>query len=299
MDFTLTPKGPYSLVEQNRYFGGWAQLAENETPIVMAFPVEGWESSAAVEVAQDPGGQIRGTVHASSQGERAWRQALAVLSLDADGAGYPDVGKRDPVIGRLQRDHAFLRPVLFHSPYEAACSFVIGHRLRMVQGRAIRQRLAQTFGDAIDVDGKRYHAFPRPQRLVDIREIAGLPAEKISRLHGIAQAALQGGLDRDALRALPLAEAYARVKTLRGVGDFFAAGIVLRGAGVVDALPNDEITLAGVQHFYNLAGPPTAGEFEAIAQAWRPYRMWCSVLVHASERRARDVRSSVPSPAVR
>src|SRR5207253_976001 len=131
MDFTLTPRGPYSLAEQNRYFGGWAQLAENETPIVMAFPVEGWESSAAVEVAQDPGGQIRGTVHASSQRERAWRQALAVLSLDADGAGYPDVGKRDPVIGRLQRDHAFLRPVLFHSPYEAACSFVIGHRLRM------------------------------------------------------------------------------------------------------------------------------------------------------------------------
>ena len=26
-------------MEQNRYFGGWAQLAENETPIVMAFPV--------------------------------------------------------------------------------------------------------------------------------------------------------------------------------------------------------------------------------------------------------------------
>jgi DNA-3-methyladenine glycosylase II len=299
MDFTLTPKGPYSLVEQNRYFGGWAQLAENETPIVMAFPMEGWERSAAVVVAQDPAGQIRGTVHASSQEERAWRQALAVLSLDVDGAGYPEAGKRDPVIGSMQREHAFLRPVLFHSPYEAACSFVIGHRLRMVQGQAIRQRLAQTLGDAIDVGGKRYHAFPRPQRLVDTHEIPGLPAEKVARLQGIAQAALRGELDRDALRALPLAEAYARVKTLRGVGDFFATGIVLGGAGVVDALPNDEITLAGVQRFYKLAGPPTMGEFDAIAGAWRPYRMWCSVLVHASERRAREVRSSGPTPAVR
>src|SRR5438309_4944998 len=103
MDFTLTPRGPYSLVEQNRYFGGWAQLAENETPIVMAFPVEGWESSAAVEVAQDPRGQIRGPVHASSQGERAWRQPLAVLSPAPAGAGYPNAGKRDPVIARFSR----------------------------------------------------------------------------------------------------------------------------------------------------------------------------------------------------
>lgn len=302
MTFALTPQGPYNLVAQNQYFGGWAQLSDGASPIVMAFPVEGWTSSAAVVVDQDADGIVQGTVYGSGDSERAWRQALAVLSLDIDGTGYPDVAKRDPVIGGLQQVHSYLRPVLFHSPYEAACSFVIGHRLRIVQGRATRQRLAQAFGDAIDVGGKLYHAFPRPQRLLEIHEIPGLPAEKVARLQGIAHAALQGVLDRNALRALPLTEAYARVKALRGVGDFFATGIVLRGAGVVDALPNDEITLAGVQRFYKLAGPPTMAEFEAVAEPWRPYRMWCSVLVHASERRARDRSPDVtgrPRPVAR
>jgi DNA-3-methyladenine glycosylase II len=125
---------------------------------------------------------------------------MSVLSLDVDGTGYPEVGKRDPVIGRLQQEHAFLRPVLFHSPYEAACSFVIGHRLRMVQGRAIRQRLAQTLGDGIEVGGKRYHAFPRPQRLLEVHEIPGVPAEKVNRLQGIAQAGESAAWGRRLLR---------------------------------------------------------------------------------------------------
>jgi DNA-3-methyladenine glycosylase II len=294
MNFTLTPLGPYSLARQNDYFGGWAQLGNQAGAIVMAFPVEGWASSAAVTVDQDADGVIRGAVHGTGNPERAWSQAMAVLSLDIDGRGYPEVGERDQVIGRLQHEHAFLRPVLFHSPYEAACAFVIGHRIRIVQGRAIRQRMAEEFGDAMAVDGANFHAFPRPQRLLEIESVPRVLPEKIARLHGVAHAALEGRLDRQALRALPVDEALVRVKELRGIGDFFASGIVLRGAGVVDALPGDEITLAGVKRFYRLASPPTVERFEAIAQAWRPYRMWCSVLVHASERRARDGEKGQP-----
>ena len=79
---------------------------------------------------------------------------------------------------------------------------------------------------------------------------------------------------------MPLDEALADMKTLRGIGDFFAAGIVLRGAGLVDAVSHDEITRAGMRRLYGSDDP-------AIIEAWRPFRMWCSVLVHSAERRAR------------
>ena len=94
-------------------------------------------------------------------------------------------------------------------------------------------------------------------------------------------------LDRARLRALPLPEALADVKRLRGIGDFFAVGIVMRGAGLVDSVPHDETTRAGIQRFYGLSDRPSDADVERVSQAWRPYRMWCSVMVHAAERRAR------------
>ena len=68
----------------------------------MAFPIEGWATSAAVLVRQAADGTVSGEVHgAPGQEEPAWKQALAVLSLDVDGTGFADVGRRDTVIGGL------------------------------------------------------------------------------------------------------------------------------------------------------------------------------------------------------
>jgi DNA-3-methyladenine glycosylase II len=290
MNLAVQPLGPFSLANQNQHFGGWAGARGHQSGIVMAFPVEGWSASAAVVVSQGDDGMVSGTVHGSADADMAWRQALAVLSLDVDGTGYVDVGERDPVIGRLQRESAYLRPVLFHSPYEAACSFVIGHRIRIPQGRAIRQHMAVAHGEAIDVDGAAAHAFPSPQAMLGIDSVDGLNAEKVDRLHGVARAALDGALDRHALRELPEQAALARLRTIRGIGQFFAAGILYRGAGLVDAFPGDDLTVAGMRRFYSL-DTAAADAISRIADGWRPFRMWCSVLVQASERRDRAAGS--------
>jgi DNA-3-methyladenine glycosylase II len=277
--------GPYDMARQNEFFGGWVKPAGDPHSILMAFPVEGWEHSAAVLLRQE-GATVTGEVTGPAA---AWNQALAALSLDEDGTGWAEVGERDPVIGALQREHAYLRPVLFHSPYEAACAFVIGHRMRITQQRAIRARIAREHGAAIEAAGQVVHAFPAPQVLRGLPDLPGVDAEKLTRLHGIADAALDGRLDRARLRAMPLEEAYADVKRLRGIGDFFATGIVLRGAGRADAVPAEGFTRSGILRLYRLSHEPTDAEMLRIAEPWRPFRMWCSVLIHASERRARAV----------
>ena len=45
----------------------------------------------------------------------------------------------------------------------------------------------------------RIPAFPRPQRLLELSEAKGLNAEKVRRLHGLAEAALDGRLDTERL----------------------------------------------------------------------------------------------------
>jgi DNA-3-methyladenine glycosylase II len=284
--FSVVPDAPYDLANQNRYFGGWPILAPDDPAIVISFPVEGWRSSAAVAVRQDESGRVTGEVRgAGPDAEAAWRQACAALSLDFDGRGWAEVGKRDPVIGALQGSLRCLRPLLFHSPYEAAASFVIGHRISMRQARKIRQNLAERHGEAVEIGDRPFPAFPRPQALKDLPVVPGLSETKVHRLRGIAAAALEGLLDRDYLRSLPVDAALERLRALEGIGEFFSQGILHRGAGLVDEVTDDVMTKRAVQAAYRLGDMPDQYKVLEIAEPWRPYRTWAMVLLHVWFRR--------------
>ena len=82
--------------------------------------------------------------------------------------------------------------------------------------------------------GRRHPASRGPARP---RRVPGLRDEKVRRLHGIADAALDGDLDVAHLRALGPDGARAALRRLRGIGEFWAAGIWLRACGVVDEFP--------------------------------------------------------------
>ena len=305
--FEVTAQGPFDLENEVTRFGGWPRQGD---AIVMAFPVEGWTSSAAVVMRQDKfpppagGGRVReggvgrvtGEVHGTdpASADHAWQEALAALSLDFDGRGFPEVGQRDPVIGRLQEEFGYLRPVLFHSPYEAACSFIIGHRIQIAQTRRIRQAMAEQKGTAIEVNGKTYHAFPGPRALLRLEAFPGISSTKIERLHAAARAALDGVLDRAHLRASPEVDALAELRTLPGIGEFFAQGILMRGAGLVDAITDNPETARAVELLYGLNARPDADQMRRRAEAWRPYRMWTVVLLNVWVRsQPADVRGSL------
>jgi 3-methyladenine DNA glycosylase/8-oxoguanine DNA glycosylase len=276
----MTPRGPFDLARSREFFGGWPPLPDDAEAIVMAFPVEGWRTSAAVLVRQERGGRILGEVFgAGAEAAKAWRQALATLSLDVDGRSYPALGRRDAVIGGLQRRYGLTRPTLFLSPYEAATHFVLSHRRSIAQARATRARLGEEHGDRIEVDGATFHAFPRPQVLRKLRVARGLDAERLTRLRGIADAALDGTLDRKRLRRLSVERALAELRGLRGIGEFFAQGILFRGAGIVDDITNDEQLRLAVQRAYGMSALPDPAAVELIAERWRPYRMWAEVLL--------------------
>src|ERR1700736_70174 len=285
--FGLRPRGPFNLQAANDYFGGWiASAATHDLAIPMAFPVERLEDSAAVVLRQQDAGDVAGEVFRdAAHPERAWEQALAVLSLDINATDFPEVGREDPVAGDLQRRYEGLRPVLFHSPYEAAAAFVIGHRISISQGRTIRTRLAAAHGEAIDTDIGVQRAFPTPRSLLRIESFPGIAPAKWPRLHAVAQAALDGVLDRAALRAMPVADALTLLRTIPGVGPFFSQGVLIRGAGTVDVVSDDEVTKRAVQQAYKLDHLPDHAEVLSIAERWKPFRTWVTVLLHVSLRR--------------
>jgi len=290
-DIELVPRGPFSLAAARDFAGGFPAGigggGVGEGSITLAFQVEGTDESAAIELWQDADGVVRGRSDATGNLlDRALRHAARSLSLDHDGSAWPLVGERDPIVGRLQREHDYLRPVCFYSAYEAATSFVIGQRISRRQSAAIKRGLAERLGDRPTIAGVEVPAFPRPTRLLELSEAPGLNAEKVRRLHGLALAALDGRLDTDRLRSLPEAEALAQLQELPGIGPFTANGTLYRGCGVADGLPGaDELGQTVIRDLYGLDAVTTA-DVERLAEAWRPYRMWAVVLLRMGWTRA-------------
>jgi DNA-3-methyladenine glycosylase II len=293
--FEICPVGPFSLEAARTFAGGFAAGigagGPSDDGIVMALPVEGWQGSAAAHVTQADGVvRVRLATIGHPDGEALQRQVARCLSLDHDGAGWPEVGRRDQVIGQLQEQHEYLRPVCFYSAYEAITSFVIGQRIARRQSARIKAWLGEQLGDRIELDGVTYAAFPQPQRLLELTDAPGLNAVKVQRLHGLAQAALDGRLDTERLRSLPRDEAMEELMRLNGVGGFTAEGTILRGCGVVDELPRDPLSRDALAEIYSLKALDDSA-WTQITDRWRPYRMWATVLLRVGWERQRPGRS--------
>ena len=128
---------------------------------------------------------------------------------------------------------------------------------------------------------------PTPSALLRLESLPGLPADRVPRLHAVAEAAQRGELDVEPLRALPQAEAEERLQRLPGIGPFYSSLIVIRACGHADAMVVGELPVRGVvQELYGLDHPPTPAELVAVGETWRPYRTWVLVMLRALSGRA-------------
>lgn len=283
--FRLTPRGPFSLEAGTRFLEGFAPAAYDGSPgsdhLHLAFPVDGTWETVGVCIRQT-GSAVVAEVVGETDRAAVRSQIARILSLDVDGSGFAAVGRRDPIVGRLQRAHPGLRPVLFWSPYEAAAWTIIGHRIRIVQAAGIKQRMSEQCGESIEVHGDLLHAFPGPKKLIAMRTFRGLFGRKVEYLHGVARAALAGTLDADRLRSGPRDEALAELRTIPGIGEFSSALILVRGAGDPDGFPRNERRLhRAMADAYGLGSDPPIEQLVDIAEAWRPYRSWVSLLLRS------------------
>jgi len=278
--------GPWSLTTSREFWEGFSPNALAEQPsgdrLSTVFRVEADWSRAEVVVTEHAG-VARLVLSGPGNLDAAAGQVARFLSLDIDARGWPDVGRRDPVIADAQQQLSRLRPCGFHSPYEAAAWAVLSQRIRITQAANLRRDLTDRHGD----DG----AFPSPQRLRSLD--LDLPGRKLEYLHAVADAALEGRLDGTALRAVDPDDAIASVQEIKGLGPFAAELVVVRGANAPDVLPQHEGRLkAEITERYG-----ADRSLDDIATAWQPYRTWATVHLRAlRERRTQEIASRGKEP---
>ena len=207
------------------------------------------------------------------------RQVARVVSADQDGQAYANLCRADPVLAPIFTRAPGFRPANFYSPYEAALWSIVSARRPRSQGIALRQRLAETYGTVLTVAGQPVPVVPTPSRLLEVDALPGLPADRIPRLHAIAEAAQRGDLAVDRLTALGVDAAKNELQRLPGIGPFYSALIMVRACGLTDALATEPQVLKHLEATYGRS--VDAAELERLAEAWRPWRTWVTVMLRA------------------
>ena len=284
--FTIVPTGAFSLQESVEFGFGQRHSDTFDGVMRLAFVQDDLGHQVGVVLRQDEAG-VHGEIHGGDGNVAAIKAQVArVLSLDHDAAGFAEVGRRDPVIGALQAAAPGLLPPLFYSPYEAAVWSVLSARRPAKQMAEVRRRFSEAHGRVFSLDGQPLAALPTPEQMLGVEEFPGLPADKLTRMQGVARAALDGLLDVDRLQAFGPEVAAAELQRIKGIGPFYASLIVIRGTGFTDVLPADEpLARDLVTRLYHLDKPCEPSDLEEIAVLWRPYRTWATVLIRAAGHR--------------
>ena len=286
----LHPDTPFSLGAAAAFgFGPRTGRPEPAGPEMrLAFVTDDLRHHAGVYLAQRPDGTITAAVDSAAGTDAVLGQVRRVLSLDHPAAGWLAAGEHDPVLGGLQRAHDWLRPVLFHSPYEAAAWAIISARRYRAQAAAVRARICAEVGATLTIAGEAVPAFPLPADLLAADTLPGMGQGRVAWLHAVARTALDGQLDPARLAAMDPEEALRDLRRLPGIGPSYATLILLRATGVTDVLTFSEPRLPGyVAHFYGTGPEPaTPHELARVAAKWRPFRTWAAVLIRAAGDRA-------------
>jgi DNA-3-methyladenine glycosylase II len=280
--FTLTPRGPFSLARSADVVAHFPPLRHQPKPdisIRLGFILDREHVPVAVDLREEDGA-IHGRVLGTNHIELVERQVARILSLDHDGTGFPAIA--DSKLAPIMRRFEGLRPVCFTSPYECASWAILSQRITTTHAAKIVAELVAKHGDIVGGIG----VFPRPERLLAIDALGGVPPIKVERLHAVARAALDGALDADRLRALGDVDAPQELRRLPGIGPFWSAGIYLRACGIADVFPDEPLSIAALGTLHGAGTSPSPTTVARLTERYRPFRMWVAFLLRLAAARA-------------
>jgi len=207
-----------------------------------------------------------------------------VFDLGADVATIGAHLAQDPLLAPLIAARPGLRAPGAWDGFELAVRAVLGQQVTVEAARRLAGKLVQLCGTKLPVeqrgDAVLTHAFPTAAQLAtaDLAPI-GMPGARKAALIAMAEAALA-----DPNLFQPLAtveETVARLRGIKGVGEWTAQYIALRAMRETDAFPASDI---GLLRGAALNGArPKPNDLCARAEPWRPWRAYAAQHLWAAD----------------
>lgn len=199
------------------------------------------------------------------------------FDLDANPSVIETHLKQDPLLARYLDVMPGMRVPGAFDAFELAVRAVLGQQVSVAGATTLSARLVQRFGEPFETPFPALtHHFPAAAVLAqaeaeDIARI-GLPQTRAQTIRNLAQFAAEGGLDLPA--GITLDDAIARLKTVRGIGDWTAHYIAMRALRFPDAFPAGDL---GLQKAAGEGARLTEKQLAARAEAWSPWRGYAAI----------------------
>lgn len=257
-----------------------------------SFSLDGIQGTVTVRPA--PGNALRANIRTAKLSilPRIIARLRRVFDLAADPLAIAAHLATDTRLAPLISQRPGLRVPGAWDGFELAMRAVLGQQITVSGAIRLAGRLVATYGERLAIpEGGLTHLFPRPD-VVAAAKLAslGMPASRAATLSAVAAAAVA---DPDLLGAhLSLEEAVARLRSIRGVGEWTAQYIALRQLREPDAFPAADVGL--MRALADGAGRrPAASELLAQAEKWRPWRAYAAQHLWTSSSQSVRPRSSV------
>ncbi|MFD9893575.1 DNA-3-methyladenine glycosylase family protein [Amycolatopsis sp. NPDC059027] len=162
------------------------------------------------------------------------------LSLSDDLREFYALAAEDhPGFARLVKNLWGLHQVRFLTVAEIGVWAVLSQRTPKNVSVALKRRITGLFGRKLTVDGVEYQAFPELADLQHLTAADWAGIVKNGRKAEYLACLVDGLLDlhEDYLAEAPYDEATEALRRIKGIGEFSAAAILLRGLGRMDFVP--------------------------------------------------------------
>lgn len=283
----ITPTSPFNFEHSLRFVSGFAPTMGEQTlttsTLTKAVMVQGQPVVFQVREADTNGEAVLDyTLHtvqpiSKELEEAALSRIRFYLSLDDDLRPFYSLAEGDPPFSRVVDALYGFHQVKFLTPFENACWAVLTQRMAIPVARSMKRRLVERFGGSIEVDGEHYSAFPEAEQLThanedELTELIG-NSQKASYLAAVTRAF--AGVDEAWLRKGDYGQVAAWMRGIRGIGEWSAHFVLIRGLGRTEGAPvTEKHLLKAVSQVYDV--PTTDESVRQLALrygAWQGYWM--------------------------
>jgi AraC family transcriptional regulator of adaptative response / DNA-3-methyladenine glycosylase II len=236
-------------------------------------------ATGTLEVAHDSAaGVLLVTVRGLPQpaAARAVERVRFMFDLDADCEAIARHLARDPSMRPLVSGRPAIRVLRGWNGFEVAARSVVGQQVSVERARVLNGTLVERCGGVTSGAGHvpPGRLFPTPRQVLEADlSSMGMPGARVAALKAVADAALArpGLFDR----SCSIDETVARLRTIRGIGDWTAHYIAMRACGERDAFPASDVGL--LRGAADARGRrPTPDALLERAEGWRPWRAYAA-----------------------
>ncbi len=172
---------------------------------------------------------------------------------------------RDPVLASIVQRYGS-PPLWFRPPgFSTLILIILEQQVSLSSARAAYNRLEKSLGEVTPVNFVKLND-------AELKRI-GFSRQKTNYGRQLAKEILDGSVDLEALEKLPDDGARSQLMAIKGIGRWSADIYLLMALRRPDIWPHSDLALIKtVSKIKGLEKPPSSYEWDAIGEAWRPWR---------------------------